>query len=127
MTYLLKTKWHSSQAAGSGLALQTAKAFAESGAAVVLADWMRSPRGLQPTKLVAQGHKALASSANVSDDGQVEQWLPKLLPTFGRSPCGLTNNAGSKMSSQRLLDSYPRRLRPGDGGQSARCMELHEV
>src|SRR6266478_912694 len=58
--------------AGSGLGLATAKAFAESGAAVVLADWNETSARAAADELVAQGHKALAVVCDVSDDGQVE-------------------------------------------------------
>ena len=46
--------------AGSGLGLATAKAFAESGASVVLADWHEKSVRAAAAELTARGHKALA-------------------------------------------------------------------
>jgi NAD(P)-dependent dehydrogenase (short-subunit alcohol dehydrogenase family) len=46
--------------AASGLGLATAKAFAESGASVVLADWNEEAAQSAAKKLAAQGHKTLA-------------------------------------------------------------------
>ena len=79
--------------AGSGLGLATAKAFSESGAAVVLADWNeKSARGAAD-ELVAQGHKALAVACDVSDDAQVEAMLKETVATFGQLDAAF-NNAG---------------------------------
>ncbi len=57
--------------AGSGMGLATAKAFAESGAAVVLADWNEKSVRTAADELVAQGHKALAVACDVSDPGRL--------------------------------------------------------
>src|SRR5258708_36161429 len=58
--------------AGSGLGLATVKAFAQSGAAVALAD--ANERAVQSAaeELSAQGHKALAIQCDVADDAQVD-------------------------------------------------------
>src|SRR5712671_5801878 len=58
--------------AGSGLGLATAKAFAESGASVVLADVNEKAVRSVAEQLSAQGHKALAVRCDVADDVQVE-------------------------------------------------------
>jgi NAD(P)-dependent dehydrogenase (short-subunit alcohol dehydrogenase family) len=58
--------------AASGLGLATAKAFAESGASVVLADWNEKAARSAAEELAAQGHKVLAIRCDVADDGQVE-------------------------------------------------------
>src|SRR6058998_3321512 len=79
--------------AGSGLGLATAKAFAESGAAVVLADWNETSARAAADELVAQGHKALAVVCDVSDDGQVEAMVAQTVATFGRLDAAY-NNAG---------------------------------
>jgi NAD(P)-dependent dehydrogenase (short-subunit alcohol dehydrogenase family) len=49
--------------AGSGMGLATAKAFAESGAVVVLADWNEKSVCSAADELIAQGLKALAVPA----------------------------------------------------------------
>src|SRR6266571_6754679 len=79
--------------AGSGLGLATAKAFAESGAAVVLADWNEKSARTAADELVAQGHKALAVACDVSDDDQVEAMVKETVATFGQLDAAF-NNAG---------------------------------
>jgi NAD(P)-dependent dehydrogenase (short-subunit alcohol dehydrogenase family) len=79
--------------AGSGLGLATAKAFAESGAAVVLADWNEQSARTAADELTAQGLKALAVACDVSDDAQVEAMIEKAVATFGHLDAAF-NNAG---------------------------------
>src|SRR5436189_156882 len=79
--------------AGSGLGLATAKAFAESGAAVVLADWNETAARSAAQELNCQGHKALAIHCDVADDAQVEAMVEKTVATFGRLDAAY-NNAG---------------------------------
>jgi NAD(P)-dependent dehydrogenase (short-subunit alcohol dehydrogenase family) len=79
--------------AASGLGLATAQAFAQSGAAVVLADWNEEAARLAAEELVAKGHKALAVRCDVADDDQVEAMVAKTVATFGRLDAAY-NNAG---------------------------------
>jgi NAD(P)-dependent dehydrogenase (short-subunit alcohol dehydrogenase family) len=79
--------------AASGLGLVTAKAFAESGASVVLADWNEIAVRSAAEELAAQGHKTLAIRCDVSDDGQVEAMVEQTASTFGRLDAAY-NNAG---------------------------------
>jgi NAD(P)-dependent dehydrogenase (short-subunit alcohol dehydrogenase family) len=79
--------------AGSGLGLATAKAFAESGASVVLADWNEKAAHSAAEELAAQGHKALAIHCDVADDAQVEAMVEQAVATFGRLDAAY-NNAG---------------------------------
>jgi len=79
--------------AGSGMGLATAKAFAESGAAVVLADWNEKSVRAAADEFVSQGHKALAVACDVSDDVQVEAMVEKAVATFGHLDVAF-NNAG---------------------------------
>jgi len=79
--------------AGSGMGLATAKAFAASGAAVVLADWNEKVVRAAADELAAQGHKALAVACDVSDDSQVEAMVAKVVGAFGRLDAAF-NNAG---------------------------------
>ncbi len=58
--------------AASGLGLATAKAFAESGASVALADWNESAVCAAVEALTTQSHKAIAIRCDVADDAQVE-------------------------------------------------------
>src|SRR3989441_296259 len=79
--------------AGSGMGLATAKAFAESRAAVVLADWNEKSVRAAANEFVSQGHKALAVACDVSDDVQVEAMVEKAVATFGHLDVAF-NNAG---------------------------------
>src|SRR5438094_622602 len=88
--------------AGSGIGLATAKAFAESGAAAVLADWNEKLVRAATDELVAQGHKALAVVCDVSDDAQVEAMVKKTVATVGK-------------------------LEPSNGYQSSGCMGVDEI
>jgi NAD(P)-dependent dehydrogenase (short-subunit alcohol dehydrogenase family) len=90
--------------AGSGLGLATAKAFAESGAAVVLADWDENVARAAAEELVAKGHKALAVVCDVSDDAQVEAMVHQTVTTFGRLDAAY-NNAGVQNALAETADS----------------------
>jgi NAD(P)-dependent dehydrogenase (short-subunit alcohol dehydrogenase family) len=79
--------------AGSGLGLATAKAFAESGASVVLADWNEESARSAAEHLAASGHKTLAVACDVSDDAQVEAMVQQTIEKFGRLDAAY-NNAG---------------------------------
>ena len=57
--------------AGSGMGLATAKAFAEAGAAVVLADIHENAVRSAAEELVSAGHKAIAVRCNVADEAEV--------------------------------------------------------
>jgi NAD(P)-dependent dehydrogenase (short-subunit alcohol dehydrogenase family) len=79
--------------AGSGLGLATANAFAESGAAVVLADWNEEAAQTAAKKIANKGHKAIAIRCDVSDDAQVEAMMKQTVAAFGRIDAAY-NNAG---------------------------------
>ncbi len=57
--------------AGSGMGQATAKAFAEAGAAVVLADIDENAVRSAAEELVSAGHKAIAVRCNVADEAEV--------------------------------------------------------
>jgi NAD(P)-dependent dehydrogenase (short-subunit alcohol dehydrogenase family) len=79
--------------AASGLGLATAKAFAESGASVVLADTNEKAVRSAAEELSAQGHKILAIKCDVADDAQVEAMLERTVAAFGGLDAAY-NNAG---------------------------------
>ena len=79
--------------AASGLGLATAKAFAEAGASVVLADYNEKAVNAAAEELAAQGYKTLAVVCDVSDDTQVEAMVAKTVATFGHLDAAY-NNAG---------------------------------
>jgi NAD(P)-dependent dehydrogenase (short-subunit alcohol dehydrogenase family) len=79
--------------AASGLGLATARAFAESGASVVLADWNEKAVRSAVDELAAKGHNVLAVRCDVSDDAQIEAMVEQTVATFGRLDAAY-NNAG---------------------------------
>ncbi len=79
--------------AASGLGLATAKAFAESGAAVALADWNEEAVQVAAKELADKGHKTMALRCDVSDDAQVELMVKQTVAAFGRLDAAY-NNAG---------------------------------
>ena len=88
--------------AASGLGLATAKAFAESGAVVALADWNDRELLGAAEKLTTQGHKAIAIRCDVADDAQVEAMVsPGPSQPLADSMSFITTRA-SRMSSPRL-------------------------
>jgi NAD(P)-dependent dehydrogenase (short-subunit alcohol dehydrogenase family) len=90
--------------AGSGLGLAAAKAFAESGAAVVLADWNENAVRSAADELASQGHKTLAIRCDVSDDVQVEAMVEQTVAAFGRLDAAY-NNAGVQNVLAETADS----------------------
>ncbi|MEK9280150.1 MULTISPECIES: SDR family oxidoreductase [unclassified Bradyrhizobium] len=79
--------------AASGIGLATARAFAESGASVALADWNENTARAAVDELTARGHKAISIRCNVADDAEVEAMVSKTVETFGRLDAAY-NNAG---------------------------------
>jgi NAD(P)-dependent dehydrogenase (short-subunit alcohol dehydrogenase family) len=78
--------------AAAGMGLATARAFAEAGAAIVLADFKEDVKA-EAQKLVAAGHKAIAVQCDVSDDAQVAAMVDRAVAEFGRLDAAF-NNAG---------------------------------
>ena len=79
--------------AGLGMGLATAKAFAEAGAAVVLADINENAVRSAAEELVSAGHKAIAVRCNVADEAEVAAMIEQTVSTFGRLDAAF-NNAG---------------------------------
>src|SRR3954467_13677086 len=79
--------------AAAGMGLATVQAFAEAGAAVVLADFKEDAVKAAAQKLVSAGHKALAVGCDVSDDAQVATMVDRTVAEFGRLDAAF-NNAG---------------------------------
>jgi len=90
--------------AASGLGLATATAFAESGAAVTLADWNEKAVQAAAKELTKRGYKALAVPCDVSDDAQVEAMVKKTAAKFGRLDAAY-NNAGIQNVLAETADS----------------------
>jgi NAD(P)-dependent dehydrogenase (short-subunit alcohol dehydrogenase family) len=79
--------------AASGMGLATARAFAEAGADVVLADFKEEAVKDVAAELVAAGHRAFAVRCDVADDAQVAELLDRTVAEFGRLDAAF-NNAG---------------------------------
>jgi NAD(P)-dependent dehydrogenase (short-subunit alcohol dehydrogenase family) len=79
--------------AAAGMGLATARAFAEAGAAVVLADLREDLAEAEAQRLAGAGHKALAVRCDVSDDSQVAAMVERTVAEFGRLDAAF-NNAG---------------------------------
>jgi NAD(P)-dependent dehydrogenase (short-subunit alcohol dehydrogenase family) len=79
--------------AASGMGLATAKAFAEAGAAVVLADFREDAVKAEAQKLIAAGHKVMVVRCDVSDEAQVAAMVDRTVAEFGRLDAAF-NNAG---------------------------------
>lgn len=90
--------------AASGMGLATAKAFADAGAAVVLADFREDAVNIEAEKLVAAGKHALAIACDVSDDHRVEEMVAQVVGEYGRIDAAF-NNAGVMAHSAPIADS----------------------
>ena len=104
----------------SGLGLATAKAFAESGASVVLADWDEKEVQAAAKGLADKGHKTLAVRCYVSDDAQVEAMVKQTVASFGRLDAAY-NNAGIQGVLAETADS------PRDDYDRVMDVNLHGV
>jgi NAD(P)-dependent dehydrogenase (short-subunit alcohol dehydrogenase family) len=90
--------------AASGLGFATAKAFAESGAAVAMADWNEAAVRSAAEQLASKGHKVLAIHCDVADDAQVEAMVDQTVATFGRLDAAY-NNAGVQNNLAEAADA----------------------
>jgi len=79
--------------ASSGMGLATARAFAEAGASVVLADVREELAKNEAKKLTDVGYHAIAVQCDVSDDAQVAAMVERTVAQFGRLDAAF-NNAG---------------------------------
>ena len=77
----------------SGMGLATARAFAEAGAAVVIADVNETTLGTATDGLRAVGHRVLGVRCDVSDEDSVAAMVKATVDTFDRLDMAF-NNAG---------------------------------
>lgn len=90
--------------AASGMGLATVRAFAEAGAAVVLADFREDMVKAEAQKLAGDGHKAIAVRCDVRDDAQVAAMVERAVAEFGRLDAAF-NNAGVMARIASTADS----------------------
>ncbi|HEV7195607.1 MAG TPA: glucose 1-dehydrogenase [Pedococcus sp.] len=79
--------------ASSGMGLATARAFAQAGAAVVLADINAEALTREAHALTADGQRVLAVTCDVADESNVAAAIATAVNTFGRLDLAF-NNAG---------------------------------
>ncbi|WP_313157207.1 SDR family NAD(P)-dependent oxidoreductase [Sphingobacterium multivorum] len=77
--------------AAQGIGLASAKAFAEAGAQVILAD-INEPRK-QAQQLIDKGFRAIALSCDVTDEKAVKEMMDAIVSSFGQLDAAF-NNAG---------------------------------
>jgi NAD(P)-dependent dehydrogenase (short-subunit alcohol dehydrogenase family) len=77
----------------SGMGLATIQAFAQAGAAVVLADVNETALREATDDLTARGHRAIGVTCDVSDEDQAAAMVERAVAQFGRLDMAL-NNAG---------------------------------
>jgi NAD(P)-dependent dehydrogenase (short-subunit alcohol dehydrogenase family) len=90
--------------AGSGMGLETAVAFAKSGAAVALVDSNEDAVTTAAKELTAAGHKAIAVRCDVADEAQVAAMVERVVSTFGRLDAAF-NNAGVQSPVAEMADA----------------------
>src|SRR5919199_921539 len=90
--------------AGAGMGLATAKAFAEAGASVVLADVNEDAARSAADQLAAAGRRAIAVRCDVADDAEVAAMIDRTVSTFGRLDAAF-NNAGVQSPAMEMADA----------------------
>ena len=95
--------------AGGGMGLDTARAFAAAGAAVVLADVNEGALRAATDELTAAGHQALGVTCDVADEGQVAALVERTVAEFGRLDMAF-NNAGIMIPPSDAADEPAERF-----------------
>ena len=90
--------------AGSGMGLMAARAFAEAGASVMMADRNEESVRVGAEELVAAGHKAHAVRCDVVVEDQVAAMVEKAVAAFGRLDAAF-NNAGIQSPVAETADA----------------------
>lgn len=89
--------------AGSGMGLDTARAFAKAGAAVTLAGLHEGPLRKAVDEITAAGGKAIAVVCDVADEAQVAAMVERTVASFGRVDAAF-NNAGIQVPAAEIAD-----------------------
>lgn len=106
--------------AGSGMGLATARAFAEAGAAVVLADLNSRALATATDALDRADRKTLAVTCDVSNEQQVATMIEKTVATFSRLDMAF-NNAGIQVPPSDAADE------PGEAFDRVNAINLRGV
>jgi NAD(P)-dependent dehydrogenase (short-subunit alcohol dehydrogenase family) len=89
--------------ASSGMGLATAQAFAQAGAAVVLADVNATALRDATDRLTAAGDRAIGITCDVSDEDEVAAMVERAVAQFGRLDMAF-NNAGIQAPPAEAAD-----------------------
>jgi len=89
--------------AASGIGLATARAFANAGAAVTLADLNEAALEQAVDEITAAGGKAIGVVCDVSDESRVAAMVERTVATFGRLDFAF-NNAGIQVPASEIAD-----------------------
>ena len=89
--------------ASSGMGLATARAFAQAGAAVVLADINKTALHEATDTLTAAGHQVLGVPCDVADEAEVAATVRAAVERFGRLDMAF-NNAGIQVPPSDAAD-----------------------
>lgn len=92
--------------AAAGMGLATARAFAEAGAAVVLADVNADAVSAAARALTAAGHRTLAVRCDVREEAQVAAMVERTVAELGRLDAAF-NNAGVMAKIAPVTDGTP--------------------
>ena len=103
--------------ASSGMGLGTAQAFAEAGAAVVLADVNQATLRAATDAMTAVGQEALGVTCDVTDEHEVAALVGDTIATFGRLDMAF-NNAGIQVPPSDAADE-PADIFPGSAAELA--------
>ena len=103
MTFRFENKVALVTGAGSGIGLAAAKAFAEAGASVTLADVDEKAVQAAAKELTAAGRKAIAIKCNVVVEAEVAAMVEQTITAFGRLDMAF-NNAGIQVPVAETAD-----------------------
>ena len=106
--------------ASSGMGLATARAFAEQGAGVALADINEDALRAATDDLTAAGHQVLGVACDVSDEDQVAALVERTVAMFGRLDMAF-NNAGIMIPPSDAADE------PADNFERVNAINLRGV
>ncbi len=104
----------------SGMGLATVRAFAEAGAAVVIADINQTTLGAATDELTAAGHPVLGVRCDVSDENSVAAMVKATVDRFGRLDMAF-NNAGIQIPPSDHADE------PADAFDRVNAINLRGV